>query len=269
MNRLTSTCVFAVAMGLGLAGGAQASLISPASIQVVPTGSTSFTVGQAGATATFEVRVTGMQSLGESLSSYDFGIAYDPAVMTLTNFSGFGAALGDEAFGDVLNAGPADTGNTDWNYQTFINNPPWNPGDFNGTSLGVPTKDPAGSPPYWEGSLRFSQLSLLDDAALKGLQNDDFLLFGLTFDVDTQVAGSTAIAIIDDRDYAGFTLTQGVDTGLLDYKYGKLPIVDNYYLQRLGSGVTVAPAAAPLPATLLLMLGALLPLASMGRRRRA
>jgi len=271
MNRLTTLYALAGALvGLGLAGSAQATIILPnVNVEIVATGSTSFTVGQTGATASFDVRVTGMQNGGLSLSTYDFGIAYDPALMTLTNFSGFTGALGDEGGGDVLNAGPNDPfANADWNYQTFVNLV-WAPGNFNGVGLGTPTKDPGGTPPYWEGSLRFSQLSFLDDVALKGLQSDDFLLFGLTFDINTQAAGSTAISIIDDRDYAGFSpAAPGQDVGQLDYKSATLPITDNYYLTRVGSGVTVAPAAVPLPATLLLMLGALAALAPPTRRRR-
>ena len=262
MNRFTTTCVLVGALTLGAIGGAQASLMSPAQIEIIPTGDTSFEVGQAGATASFDVRIRGMQTLSESLGAYDFGIAYDPDIMTLRSagFSGFTGFLGDEGDGEVLNAGPGDPVNAAWNYQTFVNNPPWNPGNFNGTAAGTPTRDPGGTPPYWEGSLRFAQLSLLDDAALKALQDDDFLLFDLTFDVDTLLAGSTAISIVDDRDYAGFTLTPGVDVGRLDYKYGKLPVVDNYYLQRTGSSVSVVPSTVPVPATLLLLLGGLAPL---------
>jgi len=271
MNKLTTTFALVGVLGLGLVAGAQATILLPTTnIEIVPTGNTAFTVGQAGATASFEVRVKGMQSQNTpplSLGAYDFGIAYDPSIMTLSSFGGFTGALGDEGIGDVLNAGPADPfGNADWNYQTFVNTL-WTPGTFNGTALGIPTKDAGGTPPYWEGSLRFSQLSFLDDAALKGLQSDDFLLFDLSFDIDTTVAGSTALAIIDDRDYAGFAPAgPGQDVGQLDYKSGVFPVTDNYYLNRVDSGVTVSPAAAPAPTTLLLMLGALAPL--LVRRRR-
>ena len=101
MNRLTTLYALAGALvGLGLAGSAQATIILPnVNVEIVATGSTSFTVGQTGATASFDVRVTGMQNGGLSLSTYDFGIAYDPALMTLTNFSGFTGALGDEGGG--------------------------------------------------------------------------------------------------------------------------------------------------------------------------
>jgi hypothetical protein len=289
MHRQVRTVAFVCALGIGLPGVAAAALV-PMTIGLYPTGDNAFDVGEVGAAVTFDVRVSGARAANMSLGAYDFVIAYDPNVIMLqysaptpTGFSGFGNFLGTEANTLVINVGPDDAINGATNYQGLILNPPFSTGIHVGPTAGTPTTSPGGNPrPYYEGSLRFTQLSLLSDSALKnggdlndptggdqhGAAGDTFTLFSLTFDVLTDAVRSTNIFIVDNRDYDGFVDGPTDEGGGLDYKLGCFDIKpgsgceDNSYLVRVGSNVTV-----PVPATVLLFLSGLIGLVGVRTRR--
>jgi hypothetical protein len=237
----------------------------PVEIGLYPTTVNSFSVGEA-ASVSFDVRVSGMEAIGQSLRAYDFIIAYDPLVMQLSGWSGFGDFLGNEGVFEVFNGDYFTSPNSTTNYQTLVNSPPWLPGTFDpatvaGASLGTPTDNGT----FFDGSLRFTQASFLSDEQLKnggggppaavggdqyGAEpTDTFTLFSLTFDVVTSSPRFSDILIIDDRNYEGFSDTTA-DTGFLDYKLGCYPSAgceDNSYLTRVGSFVQVVPVPATLP----------------------
>jgi hypothetical protein len=199
------------------------------------------------AQAAFDVRITGLDS-DVVVGFYDFGLIYDPSIMTLASFGGFTGLLGDPDQFEVLNGGPSDPVNSTWDYRT--DHPTL--GAYTGPVLGTPVISGSGTPN--EGSLRFSQLSLLGYSALRDLQQTTptptLALFSLIFDVDTSEQNhkrGTALRFVDDRDYANF----GVGTGsLLDVKLGTsdAELENPAYLPLQNASVFV-----PLPASVWLM----------------
>lgn len=238
--------------------------VAPETLSFVPSGDTQFDVGSGGGSemVTFEVTVSGLSASSSIVSAFDFGIVYDPAVMSLSSFSGFGSGLGSpaldsfevltqdhlDATNDSFNNPATPAMNSVWDYR----NPSSHPGlgNYNGPQPGTPVI----TGPYAlnEGSLRFTSLSLLTEGELQALQNptvnDSLTLFSLTFIVDTTQKGATPLLFVDDRYYDGWPNQTG---GLLDFKLN-----DGFtstYLTLNGSGVSV-----PLPGTLLLMVPGLL-----------
>lgn len=248
--------VFALSMGvLSSAYGQSASL--------VPDGPTSFAIGSGGGSesVTFDVNVAGL-SPGTVVSSFDFGIIYDPAVMSLSSFSGFGGGLGSPAVdsfealttdhldntNDSFDNPAANKINSTWDYRAPSAEAGL--GNYNGPVLGTPDITAAYS--INEGSLRFNDVSLLTESELIALQNpaanDGFTLFSLSFDVDTSQAAGTQILFVDDRSYDGWP--NQLPGGELDFKLndGVTPT----YLTLNGSSVRVG--SVPVPGTLMLML---------------
>jgi hypothetical protein len=233
--------------------------VAPQILSLDPTGNTDFELGAGGGTeiVTFDINVSGLSS-ATLVTTYDFGVIYDPAVMTLNSFSEFGPKLGNPnieifpGFPQVFNQDYLDNTNdsaavsveySTWDYRSDSTHTGL--GAYTGPVLGTP--DITGLGIINEGSLRFSQISNLSPSELELLQdpqiNDSFTLFSLTFIVDTSQSGSTEILFVDDRSYAGWPNQPG---GEMDFK-----LTDGFtptYLTLKGSGVSV-----PLPGTLLLM----------------
>lgn len=155
------------------------------------------------------------------MAAYDFGLIYDPSIMTLASFGGFTTLLGDPDFIEndgVFNADHLDPDvNSLWDYRA--NNPLF--GAYTGPVLGTP--DITGAGEINEGSLRFTQISFMERADLLTLQEPDqnatLVLFSLIFDVDTTEQNhkrGTPLRFVDDRDYANWT--GDPNEGLLDVK---------------------------------------------------
>jgi len=215
-------------------------------LRLVPD-SYSFAPGSGGGTETIsvDVTITGLDTV-TAVAGYDFGIIYDPARMVLTNFSGFTDKLGDPANFEAYNEDYLGDVNSLWDYRA----PHPDLGAYTGPVLGTPGITGQGQ--INQGSLRFTQLSYLDRAALMALQdyaaNSNLLLFTLTFQVDTRLKWSSSILFVDDRDYAGYPGTGS----LLDIKLSTStdPNAETpSYLTRTGVSVEV-----PEPASLILAL---------------
>lgn len=218
------------------------------------------------AQAEFDVQITGLTA-GVGVAAYDFGLIYDPSIMTLASFGGFTPLLGDPDLFEVANAGPQDSPNSLWDYRA--DHPTF--GAYTGPVLGTP--DITGADDINEGSLRFSQASVLFRNELLALQepgvNDTLVLFSLIFDVDTTEQNhkrGTPLRFVDDRDYAGWT--DDADEALLDVKLTTTDDesdLDARYPERSNGFVYVpAPASVWLTALGLAMIGVI-----NGRRRRA
>ena len=248
-------------------------LAQAAVISVVPSQG-DFVVGEGGGTTTLTLEVIISDLHGDMfepagddfITDYDIGLAYDPAVLSLASFDGFSNFLGNEGAFEVLNAGPLDAPNNSFDYTadstTF--------GAYNDTVVGSgPVAAMLGGISFMEGSLRFTQSSLLDPISqLDTLQPDSFILFSLTFDVDTTVAQTSEILLVDDTDYVGFTGNPA--QGELDQKYndpqGGTPPAR--YAVTTDASIRIATAQQiPLPSTLLLMLCGVLAIGERYKRR--
>lgn len=247
--------------------GVQATAMANLSLSVVPLTGISFTVGQAPAQAEFSIQFQNLGPTADAVAAYDFGIAYDPTVMTLAaaGFSGFTDKLGDPLF--IADAGVINNDHLD--SERSVPPDSWENSVWDYTAASIlfgPYVGPAlahgpiitGGGIINEGSLRFSQISLMSIADLLNLQGatvDSILpLFRLIFDVNTTIAATTPIFIVDDRLYA--TWDGSVTTGQLDTKREEAPpggVAPSYYPTLVGSSVTVGPAVAPVPATWMLI----------------
>lgn len=256
MKNTLSACLF---LSLGALAAAPAHAVS---INLLPQGATNFTVGQAAAQVTFDVTVSGLTVADEVLSAYDFGIAYNPSVLTLnTPAFAFTSLLGDEGLFEVFNFDHLDPDvNSLWDYSA--DHPAL--GAYQGSVLGTPDITAAGI--INEGSLRFAQISLLDVATLRSLQDplnsDGFTLFSLTFNVNTASAQSTDVLLIDDRAYADYG---SVMTNLLDFKLSD-PGTPTYPTLNNSSVSVTGATGIPEPGALWLLGSGLLAL-SLSRRR--
>ena len=259
-------------------------LIAPAVVQavaenetlsIVPQGPTRYDVGEGGGSIqlTFDIVVGGLSADQPLIADFDFGIIYDPAVMGLSSFSGFGNRLGNPAVdsfealttdhldntNDSFDNPASNATNSTWDYRDPSAAPSL--GAYTGLVLGTPDITDAYS--INEGSLRFTESTLLTEAELNALQdpatNDSFTLFSLTFNVDTSQGHSTEILIVDDRYYENWDPNQ--TGGVLDVKYFENAVPR--YLTLNGSRVSV-----PLPGTLMLMLSGLLFVLRLHGRKR-
>jgi len=242
------------------------SLVGPVlavpTIVLEPQGATYLDVGPGAQNLTIQVNVTGLTTQDMVISTYDFGIGYDPSRMTLQSYA-FGGALGNPSTGQVINTGPddpgvtPDPGNKDWNYQTYVH-PSYTPGTYdalNNPAPGTPSQTPTA---YYEGSLRFNALSFLGrdtdpnvyGVTLEQLQQgitDKITLFTLYFAVSTATAGGTPVFVVDDRNYNGFSAVPGSNDGLLDWKNDIAGSPVTMYLNKTTLDISVpGPATLPL-----------------------
>lgn len=230
-------------------------------------------------TATFDVQITNLDA-GVLIAGYDFGLIYDPLVMTFASFSGFDpdGPLGDpdpsrnDLIFDLPQVVNKDYLDLPWDYRDD-----YGLGAYEGPILGTPYWE---TPGYYEGSLRFSQVSNLCrdsndflncffdfDTDLLTLQphgdGGAYTLFTLTFDVNTtQHKSGTPLAIIYDQEYEDYETF-----ALLDVKLST-PTDPNAELARYperSNGAVWVPA----PATAVLMLAGLIGGATIRRVRRS
>jgi len=237
------------------------------SVGLYATTPTTFTVDNLAHSVSYEVRFNGLTADDSVLRAYNFTVAYDPTVLSLTGWSGFGTSLGTG--GQVANVDY--TGFSGWDYtQANVNDPtppatyfppgPFDPTTVSGLDLGTPGGTcGSGSCP---GSLRFFQTSSLGIAALEGLQHlvgNSISLFSLTFEIVADAVKHTGLSIIDDTNYADFATTDPLDYQM-DYKNGG---GDPY--NPFPTKVASEAAAVPAPAPLLLIALGLVGLARRGR----